>query len=255
MPFVYSIQCNVEPCREYIGQTNREDLAVRMRAHKSSARTGKTQYLYNAIRKYGWENFTVRVLHTFPKEGDWQERLDRLEIYEIAQRNTLAPNGYNLESGGHANKTMHEDTKQLMSLAKSGRPARPMTDKDKSGLVQKVQVEQWSNDGQTFIRRFDSIKEASEIVQVHRQCIYRVCRGSAKTAGGFCWRYTQQANCPVRIKYTAVQQWELDGQTLLAEFDSIQEAADETGINRRDIGNCLRNKRRSTGGFKWRAVC
>jgi hypothetical protein len=56
--------------------------------------------LYNAIRLYGWDQFTIEILYSFPKEGNWKERLDELEIQEIARRGTLAPNGYNDETGG-----------------------------------------------------------------------------------------------------------------------------------------------------------
>ena len=120
MPFVYSIKCKIEPYTEYIGQTAHEDFQIRLNGHMSDVKNGRKRHLYNAIRKYGWDHFTIEILHNFPREGNWQERLDELEIQEIAQRGTLSPGGYNNETGGNKNKVLHEDTKELMSLVRSG---------------------------------------------------------------------------------------------------------------------------------------
>jgi hypothetical protein len=106
MPFVYSIKCKVEPFREYIGQTTYDDFQVRLNGHIGEVNNGRKRHLYNSIRKYGWDNFIVKILHEFPRTGDWKERLDELEIREIAERNTLAPNGYNNETGGNRNKVL-----------------------------------------------------------------------------------------------------------------------------------------------------
>jgi len=73
--------------------------------------------LYNAIRKYGWDQFSIEILYSFPKEGNWQERLDELEIQEIALRNTLAPHGYNNETGGNSNKVLQEDPRVYKNSA------------------------------------------------------------------------------------------------------------------------------------------
>ncbi len=47
--------------KTYIGLTKRS-LETRFREHKQSARIGHVTYLYNAIRKYGPEEFTISLL-------------------------------------------------------------------------------------------------------------------------------------------------------------------------------------------------
>ena len=153
MPFVYSIKSKFEPRKEYIGQTIQDDFQVRLNGHIADVNNGKRRHLYNAIRKYGWDQFTIEILYSFPKEGNWKERLDELEIREIAQRGTLAPNGYNNETGGNKNKVLHEDTKELMSSVRSGEKhamfgrhhSEEARDLLRSANVKAVQ--QWSRDG------------------------------------------------------------------------------------------------------------
>ena len=69
--------------------------------HKSSyfdeSYKGSGKILWNAIRKYGWENFKVELL----KECDNEEDLSISEYDEIEHRNAvLSPNYYNLRDGG-----------------------------------------------------------------------------------------------------------------------------------------------------------
>ena len=264
MPFVYSIQCNLEPFKEYIGQTKYDDFQTRLNGHMSSVRNGQKRHLYNAIRKYGWENFTVTIIHSFPREGDWEERLDRLETLEISQRKTLAPNGYNNETGGNRNKTLHEDTKALMSQVRSGEN-HAMFGKHHSeetrGLLREAnnkQVQQWSKDTKTIIRTFDSIDEASGGDKNFAVNIGRVCNGKEgrKTAGGFHWKFMNNDDTQAKevVKFKKIQQWSFDGLTLIEEFDSIREASEKTGTDAPHIGKCCKGKGRSAGGFKWKIL-
>lgn len=82
--------------KQYIGQTSKLYINNRWCEHKNNARNGKPSYLYNAIRKYGEDNFEFKViLKNIP--------IDKLNFYEqlwIEKFNTKAPNGYNLTDGG-----------------------------------------------------------------------------------------------------------------------------------------------------------
>ena len=75
MPFVYSIKCKLEPYKEYIGQTVQDDFQVRLNGHMADVNNGRKRHLYNAIRLYGWDQFMIEILHSFPREGNWEERL------------------------------------------------------------------------------------------------------------------------------------------------------------------------------------
>lgn len=109
---IYLIE-NLVNHKKYIGQT----VSIRRRfvdrgrfSHKEGylqVKSGnwKGRYLYNAIVKYGPENFIVEVLWA----GDFtKDELNQLEIQEIARYNTYLGEGYNLNSGGEHTEHLHD---------------------------------------------------------------------------------------------------------------------------------------------------
>jgi group I intron endonuclease len=264
MPFVYSIKCKLEPYREYIGQTAHEEFQIRLNGHISEVKNGRRRHLYNAIRKYGWDQFQIEILYNFPRDGNWQERLDNLEIQEIAQRGTLSPCGYNNETGGNKNKVLHEDTKELMSSVRSGE-RHAMFGKhhqhDAKDLIRdanRKEVQQWSKDGTRLLRTFESVEEAAGGDGALAVNIGRVCSGKEgrKTAGGFQWKFVNPGDQETKtiLRFTKIQQWSFDLKTLIAEYDTILEAAEKSGADASRIGRCCKGKGRSAGGFKWKTV-
>ena len=265
MPFVYSIKCKLEPYKEYIGQTVQDDFQIRLNGHISDVNNGRKRHLYNAIRLHGWDQFTIEILHSFPREGDWQERLDDLEIQEIARRGTLAPGGYNNETGGNKNKILHEETKALMSSVRSGELHAMFGkhhDEEARELIRLANlksVQQWSKDGTQLLRTFESVEEASGCDKALAVNIGRVCNGKEgrKTAGGFQWKFVNQNEPQVAnqvLKFTKIQQWSFDGKTLMEEFDTIRKASEKTRAGTGRISKCCKGVSRSAGGFKWKAV-
>ena len=275
MPFVYSIKCKLEreipenfgrsgahPYKEYIGQTVQDDFQIRLNGHISDVNNGRKRHLYNAIRLHGWDQFQIEILHSFPKEGNWEERLDKLEIQEIAKRGTLAPGGYNNETGGNKNKVLHEDTKALMSSVRSGELhamfGKHHDDEAKELLKEanRKAVQQWSKDGTQILRTFESVEEAAKESGACSEHIGKVCKGTRKTAGGFQWKFVQsndiQSNSP--LKFTKIQQWSFDLKTLIAEYDTIREASKKSGAGNGRISKCCKGTSRSAGGFKWKSV-
>lgn len=262
MPFVYSIKCKIEPFHEYIGQTVQDDFQVRLNGHMADVNNGRKRHLYNAIRLYGWDQFTIEILYSFPKEGNWKERLDELEIQEIARRNTLAPKGYNNETGGNRNKVLHEDTKELMSSVRSGE-RHAMFGKhhtvEARELIKEANakaVQQWSRDGKELLRTFESVEEAAKETGAESGHIPKVCRGERKTAGRFHWKFLNPDDVETKnvLKFNKVQQWSFDGKTLVDEYDTIKEAGRKTHTDCSHIGRCCKGKGRSAGGFKWKVI-
>lgn len=82
----------------YIGRTN--NLNHRWICHKSNAKLGKPFGLYNAMRKYGSENFSIEPVEYYATK----EEAKQAEIYWIAtMRNYLGRcNVYNGSDGGEA---------------------------------------------------------------------------------------------------------------------------------------------------------
>lgn len=114
----------------YIGQTT--DIVNRKSKHKGCSRTVKNKF-YNAVRKYGWNNFEFSILIEIEADTieECSERLDFLEFIYIALYDSYN-NGYNSTPGGHTprgmkrsdsyreyckNRTYSKETRQRMSIA------------------------------------------------------------------------------------------------------------------------------------------
>ena len=81
--------------KQYIGITS-GTLQRRVNLHRSHANLGRPGAVYNAIRKYGRQGFSAKVL-VFA--SDWNY-LCELEKKAISNFGTRAPGGYNLTDGG-----------------------------------------------------------------------------------------------------------------------------------------------------------
>ena len=69
----------------------------------------KRQFVYKAIKKYGWENIEHIVLFDkLSKEEAEKKEIELIAIYE----STNPSKGYNIESGGNVCKKLSETTKQ-----------------------------------------------------------------------------------------------------------------------------------------------
>lgn len=96
----------------YVGQTTKS-FEDRMKGHKSASsnldKKDGCRALNNAIRKHGWDNMTKEVLILCN-----DEMLDQYEVMFIKKFDTLAPNGYNLTTGGDSKKEYSQDTLDKM---------------------------------------------------------------------------------------------------------------------------------------------
>ena len=212
MGWIYGIRS--PSLREYVGQTTRDDVNVRWREEKKHPHG----VLKSVFEKYGidkCEFFTIMEISQETHGGDWKDFLNMYEKIYIKERNTLAPTGYNLMTGGdnslHSEeskqkmseakmgntnmlgKTFSDESKQKMSEAKMGNTnmlGKTLSDETKKKMSDsqtKKTVEQW--DGDVLIKIYPSTIEAERQTQIHHGSISKVCKGVRKTAGGYIWKY------------------------------------------------------------------
>lgn len=91
--------------RIYIGQTT-QPLNQRWKEHCKM--TSHCYALNSAIKKYGREAFSIEVIQICENRED----LNNTEKYYIDWHNCLAPNGYNLTTGGDSTKWSEETIKK-----------------------------------------------------------------------------------------------------------------------------------------------
>lgn len=91
----------------YIGKTTK-DISKRFWQHKNNALKNKNSHLYNAIRKYGVDNFQIEIITTCQDS----QSLNESEIYWIKKLNPK----YNMTKGGDGGDTLsnHPNKKNII---------------------------------------------------------------------------------------------------------------------------------------------
>ena len=108
MRMIYCIT-NLDNGKRYVGQT--KNLVRRKKQHFTEAPKRCDHPMARAVRKYGRENFEIKVV----EECD-DSVVDERERYWIAvYRTTEYDFGYNCEDGGNACKSLSEETKHKIS--------------------------------------------------------------------------------------------------------------------------------------------
>ena len=111
----YTVYKHIAPNGKiYIGQTGQKNPKRRWQngeGYKPNA------HFYNAIQKYGWDNFEHEIVATglTKKEADWLEKY-LIAYYETTNRTK----GYNNTKGGDGSFEMTDEVKRRMSEAKLG---------------------------------------------------------------------------------------------------------------------------------------
>ena len=100
------------------------------------------------------------------------------------------------------------------------------------------------------VATYNSIKKASEKTGASISCISSCLKyKNRKVAGGFNWENGEKLE--IRKK---IFQIDLKTNKIIKVFNSLYQAVKETKINRGNIILCVRNKRNSAGGYKWKLL-
>lgn len=123
MSYIYCIT-NLINGKRYVGKTT-SSLKERFREHcvDSQRERCEKRPLYDAMNKYGIENFIIEELEQVEDESLLSEK----EIYWIKELQTFGSNGYNATSGGDG-KILY-DYKEIIELANLGYDSRQISDK------------------------------------------------------------------------------------------------------------------------------
>lgn len=223
-PGIYQIINKVNG-KVYIGQSI--NIRRRWSEHRKSARSGETYPIYNAIRKYGLDNFHFGVLEFCSidvlddREQEW---LDATLAY--------TDSGYNVSPSASS-------TKGLVRL-ESRKP------------VYKV-------DRQTgqILKRYDSRKAAAEDVGVDSSCITDAVLGKCKFIKNYFWteeplNFVLPASLGTgKERRKSVIQLDSHGKQVNT-FISQVHAGKHTGISTSSISQACRGTRKSAGGYYWK---
>lgn len=106
-----------------------------------------------------------------------------------------------------------------------------------------------------FVREWRSAAIAEQSLGLCKSSINKCLRGKNKSAGGFIWRYFDDAppTKSVLSKEKAIYQLTLNNE-IIRTYSSIIEAATDNGLEPCNINICLHGKTSQSGGYKWRYV-
>lgn len=198
----------------YIGITRR---APNIRWGLDGKRYKNNCHFYNAIQKYGWDNFDHEVL--FEGLSAYQAGEKEKELIKLYDSATPA-HGYNNTHGGeHGKMADHineenrrrgkallgeknpffgrkhtDESKARMRKARLSRPDRFKQSREaseKSARKTSKKVSQYSKNG-TYLATFDSCCEAARVLTGKRNGgnhIGAACAGKRKTAYGYLWKF------------------------------------------------------------------
>jgi group I intron endonuclease len=103
---IYTLTCQG---KTYVGQSC--CTKNRFKKHRSK-RSAECRYIHAVIQKYGWSSVTVSIIETELTKKE----ADDAEDYYIYTFDTLAPNGYNLTTGG-SSTVMSDETRKCWEEA------------------------------------------------------------------------------------------------------------------------------------------
>lgn len=273
MGFIYQIT-NLVNNKKYIGLTT-SSIQERWKQHIQALNRGIDYALYQAMRKYGVENFIIEELEETPNEC-----LNDREKYYIATIKTYIKdnNGYNLTRGGEGGSTI--DVNLICDLWDSGfsiKQIAEQTGHDRSSIRKKLQsypkysqeesnrrgdkiqgegrripICQFSLKGE-FLQEFSSCSEAEEKTGVGAKAIWAAIKNKG-TSGGYIWCYSEDKNNikprKGRLYKQKVEQRD-KFKNLIDVFESAAEASRKTGISDIQIRRVCQGKNITAGGYYW----
>ena len=242
----------------------------------------KRQAFYNAIQKYGWDNFEHLILF----ENISKDEACKKEIELISEYNSTDKRyGYNISHGGEdghnelweneeyynkqakerkerwENKEFREHHSEAMKIAMNRdsykeKQSEGTKNRWENGLFDKVHCKSVICLETGVV--YKSITEASNITNICRGDIGKCCLKQMKTANGYHWQYYDEK---LKNKENRINLINKIGngrgiKVLCIEtnmlYDSIKEASIDIGIDNSSIGKVIKGKQMTAGGFHWK---
>ena len=211
--------------------------------------------MYNAIQKYGWDNFEhIIFAENLPFEYACEMEVGLIALYKAnVHRWGSSAEGYNETDGGEGAKgyKLTAEHKKYISQTLS----IPVVQLDLNG---------------GFVAEYNSMSQAANAIGCCVGDISDCCKGKSNTSHKYIWvlkeRYDKGEYVIVQnskkqnvinqcqqvvMSGRAVRQYNLAGDAL-AEYVSIADASRQCQIDKTCIRDCCRGKQKTAGGFIWK---
>ena len=201
----YKVYSRVSPNNKiYIGVTNR---SLEKRAGTNGINYKNSPCFYNAILKYGWNNFEHTILADNLTESE-AFNFEKILINKLNSNNKEY--GYNISAGGVGGNRKKE-----------------------------IPVTQYSKNRE-YVATFKSSAEASRYIGIDRTRITNCCKGKSKTASGFIWEYADSKNIKKADRKNQKKVYQYDkNMNFIGEYESVKVASENTNIPLSSISKCV----------------
>lgn len=259
MGYIYKIT-NTLNNKSYIGVTTKANANDRWCGHKSAIRFGNgCPLLQKAVKKYGEDVFIFQVLIIC-----FNEDVFNFEKEYILKYNTMSPNGYNVAEGGRSGnafmgKHHSDETKKILSqksiayhntpemLEKHSERAKLFNSTHDIGNLMR-KSEKW----QKALRegRIGGHSATEEGKNKIRESLKRYYEKN-KLEENIVIDRKKRSEIMTKAIGRKISQYSKDN-VLISSFNSIKDAADNTGINRKNINHVVVGRSKTAGGFIWK---
>ena len=237
----YTVYCHTNKItgQKYIGITRQ---TVQQRWRRDGKGYSNQPKFYNAIKKYGWNNFIHEILYYNLSETQAQQ----IEQELIKQFNTIK-NGYNIEIGGNVTHHTPETAKKISNSLKGKKHTQDTINKI-------IEVKQESQGLKVLCielnKTFNSLGEAERTMSIDKSSISKCCYGKQITAGGYHWKFINGNNFTIKDK----RKKQVRCINTNKIYSSISEAARQTGSDPSNIIKVCNGKYKTTNKLKWEWV-
>jgi len=211
------------------------------------------QYFYRAIKKYGWDNIKHEILFEgLTKEEAEQKEIELIRFY----KSNDSEHGYNIENGGNSKGKVSEETKRKISEGNKGKIL---------SLETRIKISK-GNKGKTLSEETKNKISASLTGKTHSkekgikiglsQLGNKRALGSKRTEE----QKRKLSNALKGKKHSAEHNKHMGEahmhSVICVEtgviYNSIKNAAKETGINKSAISHCCNGRNKTAGNYHWR---
>ncbi len=275
--YVY-VHTNKVNGKRYVGVTSQEP---EKRWNEGRGYTKRQPHMYNAIQKWGWENFEHEILFSNLSVED-ASRIEQSLIDEWRLQDREY--GYNAQSGGLTSATLSDEIKEKISAALIG---RQLTEEHRENISKAKKDQPLSDKQQEVLERIKYFNKDKKFTEEHRQHLSEALTGREFTEEhkqnlsnakrGKCSKKQQEALRKVsennkgrkhteeaktkmsasgkgKIKKNSVkvEQYNVITGEVVGTYGSVMDAHNKTGISHHSIWNCVNGNSNSAGGFEWR---
>lgn len=225
----------------YIGITGREP--TKRWSNGNGYR--KQDYFYNAIQKYGWDNFNHEILYAnLTKEEAEQKEIELIKKYQSNDRSF----GYNIANGGNTIGTVSQETKDKISQANKGNQygIGHIVSKDARNRISKAMIGNQRGKGQKM-----SEEMKHKLAESHKTESFRK-KLSEANKGRVVSEETKRKNSEVHIGLGVKKVVCIETGIV---YNSVNEATEANMIKGHGhISECCKGKRKTAGGYHWQYI-